>query len=491
MLKRKTIQTKFLMAFFIIIMLNTLVSLYYRNRVHRMMNFNQAAQESYYHINSISEEIKVLNQYMQLYMQKPEDSVRSQYNDARENLNKKLSALSGRRDLPAEWYMIHAIQNSVESMCIEYDEALQSLEARGQEAYVTYYRGQKISKYIPGYINEYLNILLTENAKEAQVLTEKTNRADRLTKSLLIGSAMMGVLLSSFITGIITRPLRQLSHAAKEISNGNFGIEDVPVIYEDEIGTLTRIFNRMKDDIREAIETMSQREMLEAKLYEEELKNIKMNELLKEAQYLALQSQINPHFLFNTLNVISRAVVHEEPKTTTTLIRNLADLFRYNLSHLNNFSTLEEELAIVEKYIYIQKHRFRDRVRYQVSERSGCNDALIPSMILQPLVENSIIHGIEGLEFGGAIRVDVVLRGAMLCIRVWDNGVGIGREIQQMIRSGGIKNHTGHTTAIGLSNIIKRIELIPYGKVSILSSGRRGTIIQIRIPLNRGEGYHV
>lgn len=489
----KTIRTKFVLVFSFIIVLNTMVSLYYTSWVRKMMNFNQEAQEYYYQINGLAKAIKDLDTQVDLYMQNQEQADIFRYEMERDNIKAHLSVLKNSRGSADEWYMIHAIQNSVESMCREYDRALLSLKSPGIEgwAYMDYYQGKRISKYIPGYINEYLNIIISENAREGSLLAEKAEEADWITKSLLVVSAVSGILFSGLFTVIITKPLRRLSEAAKLISNGNFNTEDVPVLHEDEIGMLTKTFNEMKKDIYDAIETLKEKEELSAKFHDEELKNIRIGELLKEAQYLALQSQINPHFLFNTLNVISRAVVHEDCEVTTTLIRNLADLFRYNLNHLDNFTTLGEELDIVEKYIYIQKHRFRERIRYRVTGRTDCQDAQVPSMILQPLVENSIIHGIESLELGGNICVNLALRRDLLCIRVCDDGVGMGKDILRRIHSGDIMEHTGHTTAIGLSNIIRRIELIPEGKVCIMSSGRRGTIVQILIPLKRSSGSDV
>lgn len=492
-MKTKTIRTKFVLAFSIIIILNTVVSFYYTSWVRKMMNFNQEAQEYYYQINGLAKAVKDLDTQVDLYMQNQEQTDMSRYETERDSLKARLSIFKNSRDSADEWYMIHAIRNSVESMCLEYDQALSSLASPGTGlgAYLNYYQGKKISKYIPGYINEYMNIIISENAKAGSLLAEKAEKADWMTKSLLGASAVLGLFFSGLFTAIITKPLRRLSEAARLMSNENFNIEDVPVLCEDEIGILTRTFNEMKNDVHWAIETLREKEELSAKFHDEELKNIRMEELLKEAQYLALQSQINPHFLFNTLNVISRAAVHEDSIVTTTLIRNLADLFRYNLNHLDNFTTLKEELDIVEKYIYIQKHRFRERIRYRVTGRTDCRDAQVPSMLLQPLVENSIIHGIESLEYGGNICVNLALRGGLLCIRVCDDGVGMGKDILRRIHSGDITKHTGHTTAIGLSNIIKRIELIPEGKVCIMSSGRRGTIVQILIPLKRSGGADV
>lgn len=492
-MKIKTIRIKFVLAFSIIIVLNTVVSIYYTSWIRTMMNFNQEAQEYYYQINGLAKAVRDLDILVDLYMQNQEQVDILRYETERDSLKARLSIFKNSRDSADEWYMIHAMRNSVESMCLEYDQALSSIESSGigLGAYLNYYQGKKISKYIPGYINEYMNIIVSENAKEGTLLAEKAEKVDWMTKFLLGLSAVLGLFFSGFFTTIITRPLRHLSEAARRISSGDFNIEDVPVLCEDEIGILTRAFNEMKNAVHKDIETLREKEELSARFHEEELKNIHMEKLLKEAQYLALQSQINPHFLFNTLNVISRAVVYEDAKVTTTLIRNLADLFRYNLNHLDNFTTLEEELNIVDKYIYIQKYRFRERIRYRVTGRTDCQDAQVPSMILQPLVENSIIHGIESLEYGGNICVNLALRGGLLCIRVCDNGVGIEKDILERIQRGDIMEHTGHTTAIGLSNIIKRVKLIPEGKVCIMSSGRRGTIVQILIPLKRNGGADV
>jgi two-component system sensor histidine kinase YesM len=108
-------------------------------------------------------------------------------------------------------------------------------------------------------------------------------------------------------------------------------------------------------------------------------------------------------------------------------------------------------------------------------------------MILQPLVENAIIHGIENLEFGGLIVVDTKKKYDTLYLRIFDNGVGISKEMQKTIMEGKIEKHTGHTTAIGLSNIIARVNLIQGGTFRICSSPRYGTMIQIVFPIMTGE----
>lgn len=255
-------------------------------------------------------------------------------------------------------------------------------------------------------------------------------------------------------------------------------------MHDDEIGALTRIFNVMKDDISLAIQTLLHKAELEERLHEEEMKNIKNAELLKEARYLALQSQVNPNFLFNTPNAIARAIAHESKEIAIQLVCCLANLFRYNLDHLNTYSTLGEELSIVDKYMFIQKHRFEERIDYRVEGSDGFENVLIPSMLVQPLVENSLIHGIEDLEHGGMILVKISQRRGRLRLRIYDNGVGMERNVREQVCADAARTHTGHTTGIGLANLRQHVSMMPGGRMKITSAPGRGTLVEISIPLN-------
>ncbi len=477
------VKFKLVAIFLAVILANLLASLFYQREVRRLVAFYNETQEDHYRVNKISLSLKEAKNSLDEYYTNGTETAVPEYERKKQEVQTLVGQLTNRRDNPAEWYMIHAITNSSQVFFEKCDSTIKRIQHREDRIYIEYYKAENILGYLGGYINQYLNVILEEDSKEYSVLEKHAADMETMTRIFLVCSVAVSLFASLNLSEAVTRPLRELAEYSRKISGGDFDIGDVPVGSRDEVGELTAAFNGMKENIRHLIENLNQKSQVEARLHQEELKNIRMDELLRESQLLALQSQINPHFLFNTLNSISRSAQYGTPQVTTALIRNLADLFRYNLDHFNRLSTVGDEADIVEKYIYIQTHRFGDRIRYQARVQEACRKVLIPSMTLQPLVENAIIHGIENLEFGGEIIVDIRARKDAVRIRICDNGVGIARERLGEIREGRSGKRTGHTTGIGVSNITTRISLYPGGSLRLYSSPRYGTIVEILFPV--------
>ena len=454
-----SLKVKLFVIFLLVIIANFVANLFYRHEVKNLIEFYNVSQTEHYRVNKISVSLKNAKLRLDEYYSIGEEDAADAYEAEKGEVLAFISQLTNERNNPAEWYMIHAITNSAEVFFQKSDITVRKKRGSEDFIYIEYYQASKIQEYLNGYLNEYLNILLEKDGEEYARLERKAANIEAMTRVFLVGSVLISLLAALNLSETVTSPICKLAEYTRKISKGNFELEDIQVASRDEVGELAVAFNRMKDDIRRLIE-----------------------ELLKESQLLALQSQINPHFLFNTLNSISRSAQYETPDVTTALIRNLADLFRYNLDHFNRLSTVEEELEIVAKYIYIQQHRFGERIQYAVRVEETDSDYLIPSMTLQPLVENAIIHGIENLEFGGTILVDVSCRGGFLRIRICDNGCGIERERLREIWLGNDEKRRGHTTGIGLSNIAARIGLYPGGVCRLYSSPRYGTIVEILFP---------
>ncbi len=484
------LQTKIALAFAIIILINVCVSLYYTLQVNKVIAFNQTAQDSYTEAANITDDYQAIEQLMLDYIETPSDaSVRIAYIARRDTLLLKLALLQNYSGTNAEMYMIRAMQNAITAQLGCYNLAISTSNIQSPDFYLNYYAGQNIAGYVPNYTSEYLNILVETNAAQQEVLAQQTQTASAINQGILCCSAVLSLVFAVGFAQAVTRPISALSVAAQRISKGDLNVPDVPIYQDDELGALTQTFNVMKDDITIAIETLQERTKLETKLHEQEVLGLKNEELLKEAQYLALQSQISPHFLFNTLNAISRAITNAPKEVAVQLVCSLAGLFRYNLDHLNTFSTLQEELDVVGQYIYIQKHRFEERVQYQVDCPPALASALVPSMLVQPLVENSLIHGIESLEHGGKIVVRVTQVGGMLRLRIYDNGVGMRPAQLDALRDKveHIHTGTGHTTGIGIVNVQQRLELLQGSKVRITSRVGRGTLIEIKFPLTYSQ----
>lgn len=279
----------------------------------------------------------------------------------------------------------------------------------------------------------------------------------------------------------IVDPIIGLSIKADELSKNNFECEDLVVTNKDEIGELVDIFNIMKASTLYYIRTLKDNHKMNIFLQEEKTKKIEMEKKLEETRMELLKSQINPHFLFNTLNMIEGMTVLEDAEQSGKMVRSLANIFRYNLNSEGQFIFLEDEMRVLRDYIYIQKMRFGERIQYK--EELPCNDILkdikIPVFTLQPLIENSIIHGIIKKEEGGVIHLKVDKRKEKTIIYIFDNGCGIEKTELEKLR---IELATSRTArvGIGLGNIYKRVEnLYEESYFGIFSVLGKGTVIKI------------
>ncbi|MDF2959105.1 MAG: rane protein [Paenibacillus sp.] len=316
-------------------------------------------------------------------------------------------------------------------------------------------------------------------------------RMDRLGLAAFIINTLMSVVLAVWISRSITRPVSRLVEMARGISGGNLHMESPPQQQQstpDEIGVLSEAFKQMLKDLKV--------------LMEKEKESIEKDRLVKELELQALQSQINPHFLFNTLNVLSKLALIEGAGKTSDLIVSMSNLLRYNLRKLEQPVTLQDELEHVKEYFTIQQARFRDRVRFETDIDAAALQEPIPALTIQPIVENAFVHGIEGMENGAVIRLELarVPEGSRLAVS--DNGRGMNEEVRQALlrleAGNGIGEGAGtgkkHSTGLGTKNVFKRLQLF-YGRsdlVDIQSEPGKGTTVTILIPHRKeDEQTHV
>jgi two-component system LytT family sensor kinase len=226
---------------------------------------------------------------------------------------------------------------------------------------------------------------------------------------------------------------------------------------------------------------------IELKIWNSVRIQIKLEEqgrLLLEARMEALQNQINPHFLFNTLNSVS-SLVRFDPDTARELIIKLSNIFRRLLSRIDAFVPLREELEFIDNYLDIEVVRFgRDKLRVVKELEAATLDAMVPSMLLQPLVENSIKHGLAPKIEGGSIYMRSRITESHLIIEVEDDGVGMGAA-NFLERPTGIGG-----TGIGMANVAERLKVL-YGdtaRMTIDSHEGKGTLVRLRLPILETEG---
>lgn len=225
-----------------------------------------------------------------------------------------------------------------------------------------------------------------------------------------------------------------------------------------------------------------------AEVLAEENANYEKEMLLKQANLQALQSQINPHFLYNTLECIRGMALMEEKENIADIAWSLSRFFRYSISGKSNVVTLREELDNCETYAKIQNYRFQNRFVLEVQADPGVENSLLPKLTLQPVVENAVIHGLQNTVSGGVIRIRIEQVNQDVRIVISDNGCGMSpeklEELTNKIYHGGNGSKEGRHSGIAMYNVNRRLNLFfgaEYG-VSVFSCEGMGTDIELRIP---------
>ncbi|MFC5648219.1 sensor histidine kinase [Paenibacillus solisilvae] len=287
-------------------------------------------------------------------------------------------------------------------------------------------------------------------------------------------SFLVAMLLGSIIASGVTRPLKELNKKMKLVEMGDFQAH-IQVKGSDELSTIQYSFNKMTAEIRKLI----------SKVYETEL-------LKKEAEIQALQSQINPHFLYNTLSTIDSISSIDGDQRVSYICLALGDMLRYNLNG-GSLATIKEEVTHLNRYLSIYQIRFAEQFHYEINVEQEAEAFVIPKFLIQPLVENAIIHGLE--QKRGYKSVHITIRSLdenWLEFAVEDNGVGMDSSMMELLQkkladpSASTFRHSPASprTMIGLANVFKRIvmyyECDP--KVSIASTPGNGTRLQFMLP---------
>ena len=265
--------------------------------------------------------------------------------------------------------------------------------------------------------------------------------------------------------------LNEFIHAMESVRNRNYDIR-IKEYKNAEINSLGRAFNEMMDELRELIRNK----------YESQI-------LLNEMEIRFLQHQMNPHFLFNVLLTIQIKAKRSGNETIYKMVSKLSVLLRASI-YTNNVDriTVGEELEYTEFYLYLQKMRFEDRFFYKIIvEDEELKKSIIPKFVIEPIVENAVIHGIENIENEGVIRIVLKKMGTDLLVTVQDNGAGF--DVKEYFNSLEQAENGSSREKIGLKNVDLRLRHI-YGeeyRIKIKSKINTGTTIYIKIPIEERE----
>ncbi|HZG86301.1 sensor histidine kinase [Paenibacillus sp.] len=306
-------------------------------------------------------------------------------------------------------------------------------------------------------------------------ITQKLDALNRNIASSFAAFTLAGILIGLVIANYVTKPIKQLTRQMRLVQQGDLTVRS-DVHSSDELGLLSRQFNRMIADIDRLMEQVR----------EEQKKK-------QDAELRAIHHRVNPHFLFNTLSTLRWLIKYGQTEKADQGMSALIRLLEANMGKKGNFVTVREELDIIEKYLAILELRYNRKFRLQTDIEPAAADFVIPRMLLQPLVENAIFHGIVPKDEDGDIRIAAARTAAGLAIEVRDNGIGILPEKQVVVRSVEEAIATGEA-GIGLRHVHECVQLYygPGSSVTLRSEGGAGTTANIVLTANaveaRGDG---
>ncbi|MGV3487588.1 MAG: cache domain-containing sensor histidine kinase [Tuberibacillus sp.] len=300
---------------------------------------------------------------------------------------------------------------------------------------------------------------------------EEITRQNALIKLITFSVICIGLIIalwiSYFLSSSITRPFNILMRSMKKVENGDLAVSFQPK-YKDEVGVLASSFNRMVSQLQFHVKD-----------------SIEKQTMIKESEIKALRAQINPHFLYNTLETIRWITKLNGLQAASDMTVALGEMFRYSLKSGNRLVSLSEEITHIKHYLFIQQMRFNDKFEVTYHFNIAPDLVLVPSLVLQPLVENAILHGLEMKLDKGHLKIEAHQDENHLLIIIEDDGLGINKDILPTLLDEERAEDEVETNGIGLNNVHRRIRMRfgnPFGLV-IHSQTDKGTTVTVRLPM--------
>lgn len=310
---------------------------------------------------------------------------------------------------------------------------------------------------------------IQDEAHEMEIVRKELSEKQGQAVTVSIYASILIFLISLFtsrsITQSVAKPIKELCHAADQVAKGDFSSR-TEIDGGDEIQVLTNSFNHMKVEIGQLIEDV----------------RVEQNNL-RATELRLLQAQINPHFLYNTLDAIIWLAESGQTEQVVDMVTSLSEFFRTTLSEGKDYITIKEESSHIESYLRIQQTRYQDIMEYEIDIDRELEQYMILKLTLQPIVENALYHGIKNKRGKGKISVRGYMEDEVIVLNVRDNGIGLSPEqLKQLEQS--VKRRGEERDGFGLANVDERIAMT-YGSeygLSFESVLGEGTSVTVRIP---------
>lgn len=296
-------------------------------------------------------------------------------------------------------------------------------------------------------------------------LLRRSNEAQSIYVLVAIGLMAVALFFSRFVAKSITLPIQRLCDSMERVQEGDFSVSDIVVDSENEIGSLTKSFNVMTHRIHELME-----------------QNIREQEAKRKSELKALQSQINPHFLYNTLDSIIWMAEGKKNEEVVLMTASLARLLRQSISNEDELVSIGQEIEYARGYLTIQKMRYKDKLEFQIKVEPSILHIRLIKLVLQPIIENAIYHGLKYKESKGLLCVRGFMKNGNAVLQVIDDGVGMDQETLDHIYERHKVDY--HSNGVGIYNVQKRLQLYYGNEYGIVYESKpgEGTTATITIP---------
>ena len=484
-----SVRSKLLIAFLIPNLLILAVNIYMYASVNAMIARVDEIYVVNVSLNDLSDDLTLLQNSMREYLESKGTAALNDYYTAEQNYRNGLAVLDLKNSGAAVYAMLENIVNQSENYLRVAGDTITAKRGRNVEKYkASYEETMDMYSDLQTCIYALNNRQFKKNTADYSILLSSLRFMEMITIIILVFIGAVNVTVVFLMTKSMTLPLIDLSRAANEVAEGNFDVSVETGEGSDEISVVSKAFKQMLGSIQKYIAEIKDSVMRESLLKEHELV---MENRMKEVQLRSLQAQINPHFLFNTLNAGEQLAMMEGADKTTEFIENMADFFRYNIKKIDNDASIAEEIALVDKYVYILNVRFTGEIHYSKNIDEDVTEVRVPSMILQPIVENAVNYGIRGIDWEGHIELKVYRENGNVLLSIRDNGIGMSAEQIDRILSGEavgeVSADHAASNGIGLGNVIERLQIFTGQRdvMEIHSEGaNKGTEFVIKVPLH-------
>jgi len=427
--------------------------------INSMSNELEKVYQENLTLNTLAENLNAVQDSMTEYLNNKTTEALENYYRSEQNYNAMIQEMTDEVSGVTFKRMERNIKNMSEVYLSLTSQTIDAKRGRNVEKYGERYESAtQLYEYIDSYIYG-LNIeQFITNSENYNELSSAFRVFESISMIVMAVVVTINVAIIIKFTGNMIQPLKNLSNLANEVAEGNLEVELSEAHSKDEIGVVTSAFSQMVVSLKQYIERIKESMEIERRLKEKELM---MEAHLTDAQLKYLQAQINPHFLFNTLNAGAQLAMMEGADRTYEYVQKVANFFRYNVKKGEDLVTIREEINLIDDYIYILNVRFSGDIHYERNIEEEWLDIHMPGMILQPIVENCVNHGIREMAGEGRIWLSVYEMDGYICISISDNGKGMSKEKIDRILSGTYTTEklSGDSNGVAMDNVIARLRL--------------------------------